>query len=477
MLFHTVTFIIFFAITVTMLLLLRQHSTQKNVLLVASMIFYMWWNPAFILLIAYSAVIDYFVALRLERTEGTGARRGLLLISLITNLGLLAFFKYAGFFEHNLLYAFRAFGYKPNWADLHIILPVGISFYTFQTLSYTIDVYRRQIKAVHSFRDLALFVMFFPQLVAGPIVRASDFLPQLERPTKMKFDRQSLFLFMRGLVKKALIADGVSMFADAIFKNPSGWSSAVIWLASICFYVQIYCDFSGYSDMAIAVARMLGYELTLNFNRPYFATNPSNFWRRWHISLSTWLRDYLYIPLGGNRAGTWKAMRNLMLTMLIGGFWHGASWNFVLWGGLHGLALVVHRGWRHVTEGARPALDRSRLYHLVSLLAMQYFVVLTWIPFRVLRTDHMLYALKKFVFFDGNLHLADMGLGALSTFSTLVMLVVFFTLHVYANHVGGIENQLARMRPLPAAILCLLMGAVIFLFWPTVDAPFIYFQF
>ena len=479
MLFHTGTFIIFFAITVTLLTVLRRHSTQKNILLVASIIFYMWWNPAFILLILYSSVIDFFVARKLDRTEHPAARRGLILISLVTNLGLLAFFKYFGFFEQNMLYAFRAFGYKPNWVDLHIVLPVGISFYTFQTLSYTIDVYRRQIRACQSFRDLSLFVMFFPQLVAGPIARASDFLPQLEKPAKMNFDRESLFLFLRGLVKKALIADGVSAFADAIFRNPTGWSSGVIWLAALCFYVQIYCDFSGYSDMAIAIARMLGYRLTLNFDRPYFAPNPSNFWRRWHISLSSWLRDYLYIPLGGNRSGGWKATRNLMLTMLIGGFWHGASWNFILWGGLHGAALVVHRFWRSLSEGRgwRAWLDRSRAYHLISILAMQYFVILTWIPFRVVRTDHMLYALRKFVIFDGNLRLSDMGLGSYSPVSTLLMLLAFFALHIYSNLVGGIDLQLARMRPLPAAILCLLIGAIVFLLWPTVDAPFIYFQF
>jgi alginate O-acetyltransferase complex protein AlgI len=411
MLFHTLTFLAFFVITVTLVLIARKHDSQKNILLIASAIFYMWWNPAFILLIAFSAIVDYFVAAWLEKSEDQRTRRNLLLVSLITNLGLLAFFKYAGFLEQNLLYAFRLFGYKPNWADLHIILPVGISFYTFHTLSYTIDVYRREIPTTRSLRDFLLFVTFFPPLVAGPIMRARNFLPQLEEPRRMNFDRASFFLFLRGLVKKALVADGVSVFADQIFKNPGQWNSAVIWLAALCFYVQIYCDFSGYSDMAIAIARMLGYELTPNFRRPYFSWNPPEFWKRWHISLSTWLRDYLYIPLGGNRGGTLLTARNLMLTMLIGGLWHGASWNFVLWGGLHGTALVAHRGWRSFTERVhlRPLLDGSVAFRIASVLLMQYFVMVTWIPFRLIKTGDMLIALRKFVFFDMNFHLADTG--------------------------------------------------------------------
>src|SRR5213075_1105817 len=260
--------------------------------------------------------------------------------------------------------------------------------------------------------------------VAGPIMRASSFLPQLESPRTMNFDRKSFFLFLRGLVKKALIADGVATFADTIFKHPQQWNSAVIWLAAICFYVQIYCDFSGYSDMAIAIARMLGYELVPNFNRPYFSADPSEFWKRWHISLSTWLRDYLYIPLGGNRDGEWRANRNLMLTMLIGGLWHGASWNFVLWGGLHGAALVIHRQWDKLTRrlNIRAALNASTAYRIAAVLAMQYFVLVTWIPFRVLNTSDMLATLHKFLVPDMNFHLADAGLGAMAPFATVLLL-------------------------------------------------------
>jgi alginate O-acetyltransferase complex protein AlgI len=479
MLFHSFTFLIFFAITVTLVQIARRHNSQKNILLIASAIFYMWWNPAFIFLIAFSAIINYFVAARLEKTEAQRTRRNLLLVSLITNFGLLAFFKYTGFLEQNLLYVLRLFGYTPNWADLHIILPVGISFYTFHTLSYTIDVYRREIPTTHSFRDFLLFVTFFPPLVAGPIMRASNFLPQLESPRRMNFDRASFFLFVRGLVKKALIADGVATFADQIFRNPGQWNSTVIWLATICFYVQIYCDFSGYSDMAIAVARMLGYELTPNFRRPYFAASPSEFWKRWHISLSTWLRDYLYIPLGGNRNGTLMTVRNLMLTMLIGGLWHGASWNFVLWGGLHGTALVVHRRWQSLTErlNLRTLLDGSLAYRVLAVLAMQYFILVTWIPFRVLTTSHMLITLRKFIFFDRNFHLADMGIGSMAPFATVLLITVFVVIHLCSEIWGGLDQHLARLPLLVAAIACVIIGAVLFILWPPTITPFIYFQF
>jgi alginate O-acetyltransferase complex protein AlgI len=475
MLFHTFTFLAFFTITVALLLIARRHTAQKNVLLIASAIFYMWWNPAFIFLIVFSATIDYVVARKIEQTESPRARRSLLLISLISNFGLLAFFKYAGFLERNLLYVFRLFGYQPNWTDLHIILPVGISFYTFHTLSYTIDVYKREMPTTRSFRDFALFVMFFPPLVAGPILRAKNFLPQLDTPRRMNFDRATFFLFLRGLVKKALVADGLASFANPIFRHPTLWGSSVIWLATLCFYVQIYCDFSGYSDMAIALARMLGYELTPNFDRPYFAKSPPEFWKRWHISLSSWLRDYLYIPLGGNRNGTLMTVRNLMLTMLIGGLWHGASWNFVLWGGLHGAALVVHRGWRSVTEGWR--VRETFAYRLVAMLAMQYFVLLTWIPFRVVDTRDMLYTLRKFIVFDMNFHVADTGLGALSPFATILLLGGFLLIHIASELWGGLDEHLARV-PLPvAAAACVVIGALLFILWPPAARPFIYFQF
>jgi len=481
MLFYTFEFLIFSVILFATLTIFRQRRPQKLVLLAASYIFYMWWNPAFIVLIIFSTAIDYLVSYRLESETRPARRKLLLLTSLTANLGLLAFFKYTNFLASNMYALLRVFGFDVGWTDLNIILPVGISFYTFQTLSYTIDVYRGELKACRDPLDFALFVAFFPQLVAGPIVRASDFLPQLDRFRPFCFDRYAFFLFARGLVKKVLIADNVARLADSVFASPESWSSLVIWLATACFYVQIYCDFSGYSDMAIALARMLGFWLPDNFRRPYFSTSPSEFWRRWHISLSTWLRDYLYIPLGGNRHGTARTYRNLMLTMLLGGLWHGASWNFVLWGFLHGLALIVHRQWR---ESVRPRLDPylnnrmlNTLYHFASWAALQYWVLMTWLVFRVSNTTAMLTALRKFVLFDANINVASLGLGKLSVFSTLLFLLSFLVLHVWSEQTGGLDRRLSHAPLWLAAPVCLLLGAALFLFWPLDEAPFIYFQF
>src|SRR6185503_11811465 len=439
----------------------RQHRNQKVVLLLASAVFYMWWNPAFILLILTSATIDYWAADRIDRSESDGRRKFFLTISVVANLGLLAFFKYANFFEHNLLFGFRLLGYRPNWTDFDIVLPVGISFYTFNTISYTVDVYRRRLAPCRSMLDYAVFVTFFPHLVAGPIVRATDFLYQLEAPRRITFDREALFLFLRGLVKKVIVADGVSMFADTIFRAPGDWSSVVIWLAAICFYVQIYCDFSGYTDMAIAVARVVGYKLPQNFDRPYVAASPPEFWRRWHITLSSWLRDYLYIPLGGNRRGRLITFRNLMLTMLIGGLWHGASWNFVLWGALHGLALVVHRGWNRVKGriGVTPAVETRRWNRIAATVLMQYWILLTWIPFRVSGTHNMVLALRKFMLFDGNFHLAEVGLGALTPFTTLLIVTGFLVIHWWSARFGGLDERLRRASPIAAAAACVVVGA------------------
>ncbi|MBT5532706.1 MBOAT family protein, partial [Candidatus Poribacteria bacterium] len=385
MLFYTAEFGAFLVLLVAVFAVIRGNGGRKAALLVASYVFYMWWNPAFITLIMLSTAVDYFVGRRLDIVEDPKRRRALLVASIAANLGILGFFKYAGFFHANALWALRALGHEPSSVALNIVLPVGVSFYTFQSMSYTIDVYRRRLPATRSALDFALFVSFFPQLVAGPIVRAADFLPQLRGPVRVAVDRRSVMLFLRGLTKKVIIADNLAPFADAVFDAPEGWPSAVIWVAAVCFYVQIYCDFSGYSDMAIALASLFGFTLPANFAHPYFATNPTAFWRRWHISLSGWLRDYLYIPLGGSRQGALMTARNLMLTMLLGGLWHGASWNFVLWGAMHGVGLVA---WRAIeplcaSVGARVGRVARVTAAAASWVAFQYWVLLTWLVFRV----------------------------------------------------------------------------------------------
>ena len=479
MLFSSLPFLIFFLVLLVAMALVGHYGRRKVILLIASYVFYMWWNPAFILLIAFSTVIDYYVGGRLDTAETPRHRKMLLVLSLSANLGLLAVFKYAGFFQQNAMLLAQLMGYQPNWTTMKIILPVGISFYTFQTMSYTIDVFRRRLPPCRSPVDFALFVSFFPQLVAGPIVRASDFLPQLEKPNCVSLEPGSLLLFLRGLVKKIVIADNLAIFADRVFDAPDRWPSTIIILATLCFSVQIYCDFSGYSDMAIAVARTLGFRLPVNFRRPYLAKNPAEFWHRWHISLSTWLRDYLYIPLGGSRHGAWRTGRNIAITMLLGGLWHGASWNFILWGAAHGLALIVHRAYRKLKarSSRTDALDGNILYKALCLVAMQYWVLAAWIPFRLRNTDHMLCALRKFLIFDFDFRISSLGLGRMSLFTTVMLLAAFWAIHLWAEWRGEPDEILARC---PAPILyaaTVLIGLGTYLLWPSVDKPFIYFQF
>jgi alginate O-acetyltransferase complex protein AlgI len=335
-----------------------------------------WWFPTLLWL---STLLDYRVGLGIEDARSARARRGWLLASLAVNLGVLGFFKYYGFFADNVLALFAWLGLGPCFEPLRIFLPYGISFYTFQSLSYSIEVYRRRLPAERSFLNLAFFIAFFPQVVAGPIVRAMTFLPQTRVPRSFAAVdlRGCATLFLLGFVKKTCVADGLGGLVDAYFTAPLQYDAPSAWAAMLCYAAQIYCDFSGYTDMAIAVARLLGYELCPNFAFPYLSGSVAEFWRRWHISLSSWLRDYLYIPLGGSRGSQLFTARNLMLTMLLGGLWHGAGWNFIAWGGLHGLALVTQRAWAR----RAPALARGALRRLGVPLTFA-FVVLAWVPFR-----------------------------------------------------------------------------------------------
>jgi len=479
MLFYTPVFLAFSIVLLATLGIVHRNEPRKLVLLIASYIFYMWWNPAFILLIIFSTVVDYIVGGKMANEESKAKRRTLLVISMVSNLGLLFFFKYAGLFSDSLLGIMRMLGYEPSWVSVNIVLPVGISFYTFQTMSYTIDIYRREIKATKSPLDFALFVAFFPQLVAGPIVRAATFLPQLEKDIRISCDQATFFLIMRGMAKKVLIADNLAIFIDPVFSAPGDWPSIIIWLATIGFAIQIYCDFSGYSDIAIGIARILGFTLPLNFNHPYVARNPSDFWKRWHISLSSWLRDYLYISLGGNRGTAMITYRNLMLTMLLGGLWHGASWNFVVWGFLHGAILVVHRlytGYR-LQQNPDYKPNQGMVAYICSWALMQYFVLLTWISFRLTDFNDMQTVMYKFVVFDFDFDIAGLGLGAMSFFSTLTLMACFVGLTAFSQRNGHIENRLGELRTGAAMAVCLLAGFVFFYLWPLEEAPFIYFQF
>ena len=382
MLFNSLTFLIFFATTYLLFWLLRDWGARKNLLLISSYLFYAAWNPPYVFLLLLSSSFDWCLAGRLGRSTNPNHRRAMLVASLISNLGLLGYFKYGGFLLANFGAVLTTLGvhYQPPESD--IVLPVGISFYTFASLSYTIDVYRREIEADWSFCDYALFVSFFPHLVAGPIVRAGRLLPQIREPRSPTADQigWGLTLVCIGLFGKVVMADYVfAPLVDQVYSDPAHFSSVDTWAAVLSFSGQIYYDFSGYSLCAIGLALCFGFAFPDNFRHPYAARGFSDFWQRWHISLSTWLRDYLYIPMGGSRGSAGTTYRNLMLTMLIGGLWHGASWMFVLWGGLHGLYLAVERG---IQGKSRDSITQSRLGDLALTLFTFLIVTLTWIPFR-----------------------------------------------------------------------------------------------
>jgi len=397
MLFTEPRFFIFFAVIAIIYWSIKSNLYRKLVLLVASYAFYAAWDYRFLSLILLSTIVDYTAAIRIEKAASQKHRTRWLILSLVVNLGVLFAFKYFNFFSQSLSELMNFLGIEVSYNTLNIILPVGISFYTFQTLSYTIDVYRKHIEARSSLLDISVFVAFFPQLVAGPIVRAVEFLPQLD--TVRHFSKvpvkACMTLFLIGYIKKAGISDNIAPYVDMVFGNPQLYGTAAIYSAVLLYAAQIYCDFSGYSDMAIAIAGLLGYRLPLNFAAPYFSRNLSEFWRRWHITLSSWLRDYLYISLGGNRLGERKTYRNLMLTMLLGGLWHGASWNFVTWGALHGSGLSVHRFSQRIH-----ATGRSMKFYsgVISVAVTFYFVCLAWIFFRAQDMKDSLLIAKVWLF-------------------------------------------------------------------------------
>ncbi len=384
MLFNSLQYFVFL-ILLCGLYYLAPRRWRWLLLLVASYAFYMCWNAFYIVLILASTGVDYCVALLLGRTDSRTQRRLLLTASLLTNLGLLVVFKYWNFFNESAAELCAALAIPWSVPNLTVLLPVGISFYTFQTLSYTIDVYRRRIEPERHLGRFALYVSFFPQLVAGPIERAERLLPQLREHHRVDTDRilSGCLLILWGLFKKVVIADRLSVYVDAVYGNVPEHNGLTYLLATYAFAFQIYCDFSGYSDIAIGSARLLGVDLMTNFRSPYFARDVQDFWRRWHISLSTWLRDYLYIPLGGNRIGILRSYANLLITMLLGGLWHGASWNFVVWGALHGGALAMLKATDPIRARFRARLRiPSPVLLATQRLLTFHFVCLTWIFFR-----------------------------------------------------------------------------------------------
>lgn len=383
MLFNSLTFMVFFAIVLILHQMPFSWRVKKINLLIASYLFYAAWNPPFVILIWISTVLDWQLAKRIYTETKQSKRKLLLMGSIFVNLGLLGYFKYGEFLLHNWQSLMTSIGVDYQVPEWSIILPVGISFYTFQTMAYTLDVYLKRAKPAKSFLDFGLFVTFFPQLVAGPIVRPTHLIPQFEKERKATKNMffWGLGLMTIGLFEKIVIADGLlAPVTDLVYKANGTVSFSSAWLGTMAFAGQIFSDFAGYSTTAIGVSLALGFSLPTNFNFPYAAIGFSDFWRRWHISLSTWLRDYLYIPLGGNKKGKRRTTINLMLTMLIGGLWHGASWTFVVWGGLHGIYLAVERVLKKKFKGATWLKNIST--QILLALSTYFMVCLTWVFFR-----------------------------------------------------------------------------------------------
>ncbi len=358
MLFCTQPFLYFFLGVFAVYWLTPWPRARVYILVAASFFFYWKFNQYLALLVTGTATLDFLLALAISKARSRLEGRLLVAVSLVVNLAVLIYFKYANFFLDSLAQALRELGAERSLPVLQVILPVGISFYTFEAISYTIDVYRGRAKAENNLANFLLFILFFPHLVAGPIVRAYDFLPQVARRKRWSWVKFTVGgrLILLGMVKKMVIADRMALIVDPVFENPAAFNSATIWMATIAYAIQLYCDFSGYSDIALGTARMLGYRLVVNFNMPYSAANMTELWRRWHISLSTWIRDYVYIPLGGNRGSVLRTNFNLLAAMTLCGLWHGASWTFVAWGAMHGGFLIVHRVFRSAV-GRIPLLE------------------------------------------------------------------------------------------------------------------------
>ncbi len=475
MLFNSIEFLLFLP-TVFFLywfVFKNQLRAQNVLLLVASYIFYGWWDWRFLSLIIASTFLDYFVAIQLGKTAISKKRKFLLGISLVGNLGMLGFFKYYNFFVASWIEAWSSVGITMEASTLNIILPVGISFYTFQTLSYTIDVYRKEMSPTKSFIDFAAFVTFFPQLVAGPIERASHLLPQFYK--NRTFDYQNAVdgvkLIIWGMFKKVVVADNCAFFVNKIFENPEAYSSGELFVGMVFFAFQIYGDFSGYSDIAIGLSKLFGFDLMVNFKFPYFSRDIAEFWRRWHISLSTWFRDYIYIPLGGSKGTQWFQIRNVMIIFLVSGFWHGANWTYVVWGLFHALLflplLLFNVNRSHLITKSYGWLDFAKIG--VTFLV----VCIGWVFFRA---DSIAAAFQYLA------HMFELKSLGLSLFYKTNANLMIFVLSVLSVGILSMQELLwvIKKRDLPkiSAFGALLLVLLIFFMGSFKNQmDFIYFQF
>jgi len=465
MLFPTMIFGLFFLfVFVTAWSLERENGRRKAFLLLASWVFYGWWDWRFVGLLIFSATFNWAVAEWIDRSRRKSSRKALVALAVVVDLGVLGVFKYYGFFIDQLGAALDMLGWRRDLPLLQIVLPVGISFFTFQAISYVVDVYKGACEKARSLLDVMLLMSFFPHLVSGPIVRARDLLPQfaqVPRPSRAMFT-EALLLIVWGLFKKTVIASELATnLVDPVFFDPSAYGGADLLAAAYGYAVQIYCDFSAYSDIAIGVAALLGYRFPRNFDQPYRSASLQEFWRRWHISLSSWLRDYVYIPMGGGRGGVLKACRNIIVTMLLGGLWHGASWTFVAWGALHGVVLAIER----IFKGSR----KSLLPGLIGVVVTFHIVCLGWILFRA---DSFSLALT---YLQGLAHWAPPMVATpfLVGMVGLGLLMHFLPPRALERLGGIVKFAPSPVLGVAVGLLMLVVEAI----RPEGIAPFIYFQF
>ena len=476
MLFNSFHFLFFFII-VTSLYFSIPYNKRWLLLLLSSCYFYMAFVPIYILILGVTIVIDYFAGIYIENTQGK-RRKLFLILSLIANIGVLAVFKYYNFLNTNFSFLMHGFGLSNPIPYLSILLPIGLSFHTFQAMSYTIEVYRGNQKAERHFGIYALYVMFYPQLVAGPIERPQNLLHQFREKYDFEYQRvvDGLKLMLWGLFKKLVIADRLAIYVNAVYNNPEQHNGMTFILATVFFAFQIYCDFSGYSDIAIGAAKVMGFKLMTNFYRPYLARNISEFWKRWHISLSTWFKDYLYISLGGNRVSIPRWYINLLLVFLISGLWHGTNWTYVIWGGLNGFYLVfaiISKGFRDKINNLMGLKKTSLFFHISQVLITFSLSCLAWIFFRANNVTDAFMILKKISTLEGSIFIQNPSVMIYSFLGIFLLIMIELKKEFYKGEFSFFNNGNWMVRHLSYASLII----IILLFGVFDGGQFIYFQF
>ncbi|MFD2917033.1 MBOAT family O-acyltransferase [Psychroserpens luteus] len=490
MLFNSLDFAIFFPVIFVLYWLVTSNLTLRNILiLAASYVFYGWWDWRFLFLIAISTLVDFYVGKQIYNTENATKRKQLLFVSLFVNLGFLVYFKYTNFFIETFVDSFRLFGRELEVSTLNIILPVGISFYTFQTLSYTIDIYRKQLKPTNDLLAFGAFVSFFPQLVAGPIERASHLLPQFYKTYKFNYKlvKSGLLLMAFGLFKKMVIADRAALYVNEVYNNVDDYGGVGYLYATVLFAFQIYCDFSAYSDIAIGLGRTMGFDLMKNFDSPYISKSLTEFWRRWHISLSTWFRDYLYIPLGGSKKGKYRTYANIFIVFVVSGFWHGAAMTFIIWGAIHGVILMIEKGSFKIRKRVFKKLGLQKnnfSNHLFFSLIIFTIVCFAWVFFRANSLNDS-YQIIHGLFNDINLgeifkketYLVGFKPNEFRVVSIAILLLFIFEhFHRKLNVVKMLNNEATIFRW--SCYLTIVLSIVVFgIYGDRNIQEFIYFQF